>query len=131
MKKLLVLLLLMISTTVFAEWIEVGGSIDGGVTTYADPGTIKRKGHKVVMWDLSDYKTVKEVVGKRSLSLITRAEYDCEEETIRTLDFYYYSGNMRRWGETVASDTNIEMEAHTIIPESMNKSLLNIACSKK
>ena len=47
MKKLVVLLLLMVSTSVFAEWTPVDGSKDGDMTFYIDFETIKSKGNKV------------------------------------------------------------------------------------
>ena len=106
MKKILILLLLMVSTSVFAEWTEVGQSADG-MTAYVDFGTIKRKSHKVKMWDLYDFKTVqKGAGGERYLSAISRNEYDCEEETRRMLDFHWYAENMKK-GNIVYSEKNI------------------------
>ena len=132
MKKILVLLLLMVSTNVFAEWTRVGSSDAAGITSYVDLGTIKKKKNKVKMWSLYDYdnKTVHEVAGKKYLSVMSRNEYDCEEETSRLLDFHYHSGNMRQ-GEAVLSDTNMKEEAQSVTPESMNEELFNIACDKK
>ena len=130
MKKILVLLLLMVSTNVFAEWTEVNGNKDAGVTFYVDYGTIKNKNNKVKIWTLSDYKRVKQVEDSRYLSQVTRVEYNCEEETSRMLDVYWYSGNMRN-GEIVWSSTNIKDEAVSIIPESIDEGTFNIACGKK
>ena len=47
MKKVLVLLLLMVSTSVFAEWTKIGDSDDGDMNAYVDFVTIKSKGNKV------------------------------------------------------------------------------------
>ena len=129
MKKILVLLLLMVSTTVFAEWTEVGQSANG-MTAYADFGTIKRKGNKVKMWRLYDFKTVQKLENDRYLSEMRRGEYDCEEETIRQLDVHSYSGNMRQ-SEIVRSITNIKDEAESVMPGSINETLLKVACGKK
>ena len=130
MKKLLILLLLLVSTSVFAEWTAVDRNA-AGITTYADFGTIKRKGNKVKMWSLLDYKTVQKGVGDyRYLSVMTRDEYDCEEETILLLDFYRYSGNMRE-GDIVYSAPNIKVEARSVAPESIDEALFKIACGKK
>ena len=82
------------------------------------------------MWSLLDLKTVQEVAGKKYLSVMSRNEYDCEEETSRMLDFYEYSGNMRN-GEIVWSSTNIKKETVSIIPESIDEGTFNIACGKK
>ena len=128
MKKLTLLLLLLVSTSVFAEWTKVGGTDD--MTSYADFGTIKRKGNKVKMWGLHDFKTVQKFENYRYLSSLTRFEYDCEEETVRHLDFHWYSSNMGQ-GEIVVSSTNIKNEARSIIPESIDETLFKIACDKK
>ena len=130
MKKILVLLLLMVSTNIFAEWTRVDSNDPAGITAYVDYGTIKRKGNKVKMWGLFDFKTVQEVAGKKYLSVMSRNEYDCEEETSRLLDFHYHSGNMRQ-GVAVLSDTNIKDEPESISPESIDETLFKIACDKK
>ena len=129
MKKLLVLLLLMVSTSVLAEWTTVGGGTD--LISYIDFGTIKRKDNKVKMWSLIDLKTVHEFSGgERYLSGMMRSEYDCEEETMRMLDVYYYSENMRE-GEVVVSNTNITNEATSVRPDSIEETFFKIACDKK
>ena len=132
MKKILILLLLMVvSTNVMAEWTRVSESADGDITYYVDTGTIKRKGNKVKMWDLFDYKTVqKSSDGKEYLSSLSRNEYDCEEETKRMLDFYWYSGNMKNGG-VVISYPNVKDEGTSILPESIGETLFKIACGKK
>ena len=128
MKKVLVLLLLMVSTNVFAEWTRVGSNDE--MTVYVDYGSIKKKGNKVKMWYLFDHKTVQKPAGDRYLSSMSRSEYDCEEETKRMLDFYWYSGNMRQ-GEMVYSQSNIKDEAESIVPGSISEALFKIACGKK
>ena len=130
MKKILILLLLMVSTSVFAEWTEVNGNKDAGLTTYVDYGTIKNQNNKVKIWTLYDYKRVQQVEDSRFLSSVTHTEYNCEEETSRMLDVYWYSGNMRN-GEIVWSSTNIKKETVSIIPESIDEGNFNIACGKK
>lgn len=129
MKKIVALLLLMVSTSVFAEWVAVGASSDG-MTLYGDYGTIKRKGNKVKMWRLYDFKTFQKGENVKYLSMVTRDEYDCEEETSQMLDVYWYSSNMKS-GEVVFSDSNIRVEPKSIVPRSVNETLFNIACDKK
>ena len=132
MKKVLVLLLLMVSTNVFAEWTRVTDNSDGDMTVYVDLGTIKRKSNKVKMWRLYDFKTVQIIAedNTRYLSSVGRDEYDCEEETSQSLDYHWYSGNMRR-GEIVFSGTTTKMEAKSVMPGSIGEGLLKIACGKK
>ena len=122
----------MVSTSVFAEWTRVTESADGDMTVYADSETIKRKGRKVKIWRLYDYKTVQILAGdntRRYLSSVGREEYDCEEETSAALDIYWYSGNMRQ-GDIVYSSTTKD-EAISILPGSIGEGIFKIACGKK
>ena len=128
MKKLTLLLLLIVSTNVLSDWTEIVDNTD--LTSYIDFGTIKRKGNKVKMWSLRDLKMVQKLGENDSfLSSVTHEEYDCEEETIRTLDFYFYSGNMRG-GEVVTSQSNIKQEPISIPPDSYSENTFKIACGK-
>ena len=127
MKKLTLLLLLMISTNVMAEWTKVTKSKSKS-TVYVDYETIKRKERKVKMWVLFDYKTVQgDVENERYLSDLSHSEYDCEEDTIQLLDLHNYSGNMRG-GEIVSSQTNLkdETETRSIVPDTIQSVLFNI-----
>lgn len=131
----MVLLLLLISSNVMAEWTRVTGSFDGDYGDYGDyvdVETIKKKNNKVKMWSLLDFKTAKIVTtdNKRSLSAAVHYEYDCEEETYRLLDMYFYSGNMKT-GEVVYYVSNIKEETTSILPDSLNRAFFNIACGKK
>lgn len=160
MKKLLFLLLLIISTKVFADvyrnidnkgriyyiderkskediliikdipWTAVSTALTNDMSTYVDYGTIKRKGNKVKMWSLYDFRTIQRWRNSSFLSQINRIEYDCEEETTRNLDSYDYSGD-KGSGEIVYSQTNMKYEAESIIPGTINETVFNIACSKK
>ena len=123
----MVLLLLMFSTNVLAEFTEIGGSSDGVQTVYVDFGTIKRKGNKVKMWSLNDFKAVQSSGNVGFLSTVTLNEYDCEEETKHFIAIYWYSGNMRQ-GEVVTSLTSIKEEPHSLLPGSIEDMSLKIAC---
>ena len=128
MNKLTLLLLLMVSTNVFAEWTEVGSNDE--MTAYVDFGTIKKKDHKVKIWILFDFKTVQKAISYRYLSQMERDEYDCDEETSRMLDLYWYSGNMKQ-GDIVYSETNMKDGTLSLPPGSTGERLLKIACGKK
>ena len=133
MKKILILLLLISSTNVFAEWTEInkntGIGIDG-VRAYVDFGTVKKKGNKVTMWHLYDLETVHILEKLRYLSEAHRDEFDCEETTVRRLDFYLYDENVNKQGNVVYSQTNIN-SIISIVPNSFDELLLKIACDKK
>ena len=131
MKKIVVLLLLMFSTNVLAEWTRVAWNDE--MIVYVDIGTIKKKGNKVKIWRLFDFKSAQiSAVDNTSkfLSSLAHNEYECEEETGRQLDFYWYSGNMKS-GDVVYLLTNINDEATSIMPESIDETLFKIACGNK
>ncbi len=130
MKKILTLLILMISTSVFAEWTKVTDSSDGDITVYVDYRSIKKKGNKVKMFDLSDFKTVQKTKSYRYLSQLSLNEYDCEKERRRMLDFHWFSENMKK-GDIVYSEKNINDEGKSIPTDSIGTDLFNIACDKK
>jgi len=132
MKKIVVLLLLMFSTNVLAEWTRVDS--DGEITVFVDVQTIRKVGSKVKMWTLMDFKTVQQFISTldtiRYLSGANHKEYDCEEETTRFLDFHWYSENIAS-GHIVYSQTNMKEEPESVIPGTLPEQLLRIACGKK
>ena len=131
MKKILILLLLMVSTSVFAEWTRVGS--DGEITVFVDLQTIRKVGSKVKMWTLMDFKTVQQVSTLDTTTYLSGAnhkEYDCEEETTRFLDIHRYSENIAS-GHIVYSQTNMKDEPESVIPGTLPEQLLRIACGKK
>ena len=130
MKKILILQLLMVSTNLFAEWTKVTDSSDGDMTVYVDYGSIKKKGNKVKMLDLTDFKTVHKNKSYRYLSQLSLNQYDCEEEKRRMLDFHWYAENMKK-GNIVYSEKNINDEGKSIPTDSIGTDLFNIACSEK
>ena len=91
---LLITLLVLSSGPAYSEWVAVGGNEEAGVTVYADPGTIRRKGNLVKVWHLNDFKTVQIVNGISYLSVKAQHEYDCTKDRERILALMTFSGNM-------------------------------------
>ena len=127
MKLLVAALLAVFSTSVMAEWTEVGGN--DTKTTYADLSTIRKSGDRVKIWSLFDFIVVQTVNGKRFLSTAVQYEYDCKEEISRKLAFNVYSKNMGA-GEVVHTSGAIHEEPHPIPPGSIENSLFKVACGK-
>ena len=124
MKKLTLLLLLMISTNVMAEWTKVSDSHD--LQIYVDYQTIKRKGNKVKLWSYWSHN--------RELEEETHTEWDCEEETKRLLDTYSYDYDEHKENRRlIYSDTNIKKDPLSLPPGegSINRIVFKIACDKK
>ena len=129
---------MLFSTSLFAEWTKVTGSADGDMTVYVDSDSIKKKGNKVTMLTLLDYKVVQVVYPNHNsyksaanyLSDVNHKEYDCENKKSRLLDLYRYSGNMRE-GEIVNSQSNIKMKGTSVLPRSMEEDVFKIACGNE
>ena len=130
MKRLLLFTLLVLSSgPAYAEWVAVGGNEEAGVTVYADPGTIRRKGNLVKVWHLNDFKTVQIAKGNSYLSIKAQHQYDCTKERERILALMKFSGNMGS-GNVVYEDSN-ERKWRPVAPETTNQALRKIACGKK
>ena len=122
-------LLVLCSTPTYAEWIPVGGNDPIGMTTYADPDTIRRKGNLVKMWQLNDFKTVQIVEDNSFLSAKKQREFNCVDERTRILAATQFSGHMGT-GNVIWSNSN-EQKWEPIVPESIAQTLLEFACNKK
>ncbi len=80
--------------TAAAAWERVG-TVDDGMTVYADPATIQASGDVVKMWGLLDYKAAeKDATGKPYLSAKLLQEFDCKGERGRTRYFSTHAGQM-------------------------------------
>ena len=121
-------LLVMFVGEVYAEWVLVEPSNDG-VAVYVDPNTIRRKGDRVMVWFLFDFKTVKTVGSISFLSYKQQREFDCAEELTREIASTDFSDNMGR-GKVVARNSN-EDRWRPVQPNSVGRALWKAACSKK
>ena len=136
MKKIQILIMLMVSTNVLAEWTLVVVSLNGELSSYVDFKTIRKHGNKVKMWDLDDWKSIKtfkfDTTQFSYLSTALHQEFDCTEETVQILDSIHYSGNMGS-GNVVDSSMNASKfnEPGAIAPGTIEKKLLDVACSKR
>ena len=126
---LLITLLVSSSAPAYAEWVALG-TTDDGMTTYADPDTISRKGDLVKMWALYDFKTIHTVEGKSYLSYKVQREYVCAEERIRYLAFTFFSGNMGI-GKVVPTTSDEQQKSEPVQPDSISFTLFKAACAKQ
>jgi len=128
-RMIIVLLLMLVSTSVFAQWKWVGES-SAGFTAYVDIQSIKKKGNIVHMWGLYDYTTLQtNYNGSKYFSSIHLEEYDCEEDTTRALNSSDFSANMR--GGNVVYMTDINETPSRNSPGSLGAEFWKIACGKK
>lgn len=126
---LLLMVLILSSQPVYAEWVLASGDDEVGLKVYVDPSTLRRNGSLVKMWKLHDYKTVQTVAGDSLLSMKQFNEYDCTEERTRMLGYTWFSGNMGN-GNVVYS-TMEQLPWEPVVPRTINRTLWKVACQKK
>jgi len=126
---LLLIVLVLSSGPVYAEWVLTSGDDVTGLKVYVDPDSIRRKGNLAKMWQLYDYKTVQTVAGDSLLSIKRYNEFDCTEERTRMLAYTWFSGNMAT-GKVVYS-TPDEQNWEPVVPRTINRTLWKVACDKK
>ena len=126
----LVLLLVLSSGPVYAEWVVLSPSDSaGGYSVYVDPDTIRRTGDLVTMWHLADFKTPQTVNDVSFLSLKMHAQYDCTYLRWRRLALTNFSGHM---GSGHVAYTNAEEGEWTpVASKSLGELLWLEACHKQ
>ena len=127
MKRLTILMLLLSSTNVLAEWIWVGESEEHNA--YVDLQTIRKKGNKVKMWSLNDFKKIQVADNIPYISTIEINEFDCSEVTYASLEISAFAENMGKG--KVVNLYNFKKNIQEIPPYSMIKGLFKVACGKR
>jgi len=125
---LLILLLFLSSGPAYAEWMWIDDKAKDGMTTYANPDSIRRKGDLVKMEVLFDFRTAEHVADTTHLSFMTQDEYDCTEGRSRRLAGTFFSGNMGS-GKVVYNNSTKD-KWKPVPPESVNHDLWKVACGK-
>ena len=126
-RMLLITLLVLSHGPVYAEWAWVDRNMHG-MSAYADPDTIDRKGDLVKMWVLFDYKTVLTVAGKSYGSNRVQDQYDCADQRSRMLSLTWFAGNMGTGDIRFHDDEGHKWRP--VPPGSIIEALRNFACSK-
>lgn len=129
-KLVVALLLTALSSSAAAEWVRIG--IGYGVlgTIYVDSATIRRTGNMVKMWELFDLTTADKLGSdKLYLSVKSQSEYDCIDESARSLYASFHSGNMGR-GELVYVMQDLPGNWQPVPPQSNQQALWKVACGK-
>ena len=129
-KTILMLLLAVVSNSAVAKWVEVDTSRRVGLTTYADPNTIRKSGNKVEMWVLYDYKTARTNARKPYMPIRGQWRYDCKEEQQQPIYEILLSENMGK-GEVIGKAIFKEsVKWLPILPASIGMVYWKFACGK-
>ncbi|TMQ31281.1 MAG: hypothetical protein E6K65_01990 [Nitrospirae bacterium] len=124
----LITLLVLSRGPAYADWVETVQNDQAGVTIYVDSDTVLRKGDRVKVWELIDYKTIQTVAGTSYLSARVQREYNCAGDLQRTLALTKLSGNMGT-GKVILTNSD-EQKWEPVDPGSIGKRLWKFACNK-
>ena len=122
-----ILVLMVVSTNVMSEWTKISEANHANRTPYVEYHSILKKDNKVKMSTLTDFKKAEKYGNNKLLSMVSRDEYDCGTKTIRLLDIYGYSGNMKT-GDIVFSDSDIKAVPQSIKTGSIEEIFFELAC---
>jgi hypothetical protein len=124
MKKLLLLITMLLSQPVWAEWIPLAETSSG--IHYVDPLSVRKTPNGRRMWTLLDHDLSKKGVKGPFPSEASLMEFDCTNERSRTLQSALYSRPLGR-GE-VLSTHNIPSQWLVASPGALAGALLDLAC---
>lgn len=123
MRVALTFLLLLATTTAWAEWVKVNETETGVI--YVDPATLRKDGDLRRVWGLTDLKA-RDAGGELSRRRLD--EYDCRQERYRILSISTHSGSMAM-GTILFRDSD-SSEWQYAAPGSVAGDLLGFACSR-
>ena len=120
MKKILLLILFLITSNVFADWLLIVTSVDDDYF-YIDPETIEIEGNKVRHWRKVNFSKTES--GMRSNRVYQ--EIDCKKKTVTILSYTTFSeidfqGNMNTF--------NPEPQISYIAPDTVNDAYMDYVC---
>jgi len=120
-------LLAIASSSVMAEWVELGSSPTD--TLYADPAAIRIEGQTARLWALDNFKTAQGLEdGTTFMSEKMQYEYDCKLAQWRLI---YFSAHSDRMAEGEVVDFNlVPSDWQPIPPESPLEVTWKIACGR-
>ena len=123
MKKLLIVLALLVSGSVRAEWVKVSDADNRML--YIDPASIRKDGDLRVVWEVIDLKRRHK---DGQMSHRSKVEYDCKAGLYRFLLTSSHSGPMAD-GVTIFSAGVDPTGWKTIASDSSRAVALGVVCS--
>ena len=122
-------------SSVVCEWTMV--SQNNNFLTFVALSTIRKKGNKILVLRLDDYKKIQQTSNNDATkifnyqSVITRNEFDCKRKTVRFVgDTTWYSGKMADYLDGALHDFTTS-EPVSIATDSIEESILQIVRSYK
>jgi len=129
LRAILTLALFLPFSSAIAHWTLITRSEDDSLKVFVNYSSISSVGNKIIMWNLIDYNELQKFETESFLSKAVQQEYDCIDETIRTLTVIKYEKHMAI-GEATYS-YNIYALPTPISADSLSEDLLKVACDIK
>ena len=125
MKRLLILLML-VSQPVWAEWVELGSTRGGTVSVYWDPSTVRKTVNGRRAWAMISFEQPQAQSYGTYQSSKSVDEFDCEGERYRNLQSSAFSGPMGTGNVVISSNSPSQWEF--VIPRSVAENQLKAVC---
>ena len=110
------------------KWYKVAVSKDGELTSYVDRKSIKKKGNKVIYYQLDSLEKGIDIEGDVAYSAIEKLEGNCGNNSARFLSSVYYQKKMGK-GKIIYTDNSIS-EWEIYEPGSVLGIVLDYVCTK-
>lgn len=128
-RTLFILLSLLTSTLVQAEWVELGRTDTFRV--YVENRSLQRKGDSATVVQMLDFTTAQWADARTAIGSIKQLnEFDCVQPRFRTLSAVAYSEQMTA-GKVVADETVADPQWEAVQPSSGAEQVRKLACGKK
>lgn len=112
-----------------ADWIKVGEALDGKVSYYVDPSTMRKMGALMQVVTLTDYQQAQVISDtQRFMSVKMQDEFNCTQRSGRHLSLVALAGNMGS-GPVVATEANPAPE-RTIAPDTADEDMWKHVCAR-
>ena len=124
----LTVLMLFLTTHVYAAWEYYASSTDG-TTYFYDKSSIKRSGNKVKVWDYKNFSADNEKAKLLNVgSVRTLNEINCMDETFKMIVLHVFPRQNLEGVMKDSSVTNPKIEY--VVPESTFEDLVKSVCKK-
>ncbi|MBU3566609.1 surface-adhesin E family protein [Polynucleobacter alcilacus] len=126
----IVIALLFLTNTAYAEWKELGS--DDLIVVYVDLDTIRDSGEKAQIMSMLDFKkpglnpTNKQVVN----SIVGLNEYNCPGISYRPIEYKEFSGN-KGSGNIVSDNKTPNSQFEPVVNKDWMAGVFNVVCQKK
>jgi len=124
MKKIIFILLLLVTNSVYAEWTELGQDKD--TEYYYDKSSINLVGNFGRVWRYNNNKQV----NINYKSVVALDEYDCINKTRKIVSFSEYSEYDLKGTETQIAESLLPKTGNFVRPNTIDSLLMKMACKK-